>query len=256
LNQVAAIACGSDHALALKQDGTVWAWGRNTNGLLGDGTTNHRTLPTQVTGLTSIVALACNNTHNLALKADGTVWVWGNNTYGQLGLGTVDNGPHPVPTMIPGLNGVVSVSAGSMHSLALRYDGAVRAWGSNTYGQLGMGYVTNQNYPSPITTLDIPGVGGLACFFQQGFIGGLDDGLADLRRQAAGCHVGPGGALLDDHRGPDKSRVRFESRNGEIMHGPRGLRAARAFSSSRLRSAPEGRVGRPQRLTTAAAKYW
>jgi alpha-tubulin suppressor-like RCC1 family protein len=83
-----AVAGGNNHSIALAPDGTVWAWGTNANGQLGDGTTTQRTLPVRVSGLTGVTTIAAGYEHGLALKVDGTVWAWGYNGYGQLGDGT------------------------------------------------------------------------------------------------------------------------------------------------------------------------
>jgi hypothetical protein len=91
-----AIAAGGFHSLALKGDGTVWAWGYNRDGQLGDGTTTNRTTPVQVSGLSGVTAIAAGTHHSLALKGDGTVWAWGGNWYGQLGDGTTTNSTTPV----------------------------------------------------------------------------------------------------------------------------------------------------------------
>ena len=88
LSDVVAIAKGENHSLALKSDGTVWAWGHNIYGQLGDGTTTTRTTPVPVAGLSNVVAIASGDWHSLALKSDGTVWAWGWNPVGQLGDGT------------------------------------------------------------------------------------------------------------------------------------------------------------------------
>src|SRR5688500_2236932 len=84
----AAIAAGVWHSLALTEDGTVWAWGTNSLGELGDGTTTDRSSPVQVLNLTNVVAIAAGTFHNLALSEDGTVWAWGRNEFGELGDGT------------------------------------------------------------------------------------------------------------------------------------------------------------------------
>src|SRR6185436_7579276 len=85
LTGVTAIASGAYHSLALKSDGTVWAWGYNYYGTLGDGTTTTRSTPVQVSGLTGVIAVSAGTLHSLALKSDGTVWAWGYNGFGELG---------------------------------------------------------------------------------------------------------------------------------------------------------------------------
>ena len=123
-----AIAGGDSHSLALKSDGTVWAWGYNGCGQLGDGSTTNRLTPVQVSGLTGVVAIAGGGSHSLALKSDGTVWAWGCNDYGQLGDGTTTN--RLTPVQVSGLTGVVAIAGGGAHSLALKSDGTVWAWGA------------------------------------------------------------------------------------------------------------------------------
>ena len=88
LSGVTAIAAGGYHTVSLKSDGTVWAWGYNSNGQLGDGTTTDRTTPVQVSGLSGVTAIAAGDLYTVALKTDGTVWAWGYNGYGELGDGT------------------------------------------------------------------------------------------------------------------------------------------------------------------------
>ena len=98
LSSVTAIAAGEVHSLALKSDGTVWAWGNNYYGQLGDGTTTDRYTPVQVQGLSSVVAVAADISHSLAVKSDGTVWAWGKNDHGQLGDGTTCKTLYPRST--------------------------------------------------------------------------------------------------------------------------------------------------------------
>ncbi len=117
--------------------GTLLAWGRNTSGQLGDGTTTNRLLPVPVPGLTNVIALAEGAGHSLAVLGNGTVRAWGNNGNGQLGDGTkIDR---LVPQPVGGLAGVVAVAAGAAHSLALLADGRLFGWGRNVFGQLGLG---------------------------------------------------------------------------------------------------------------------
>jgi alpha-tubulin suppressor-like RCC1 family protein len=107
LSSVAAIAGGGLNSLALKADGTVWAWGQGFLGQLGNGADIASNVAVQVTGLnvtpSPVIAIAIGNQHCLALKADGTVWAWGDNFLGQLGY--VTNGDHSnVAVQVAGLN--------------------------------------------------------------------------------------------------------------------------------------------------------
>ena len=146
------IAAGNGHTVALKEDGTVWAWGDNSDGQLGDGTGQSRYVPMQVAGLTNVIAVAAGGWHTVALKADGTVWTWGSNRWGQLGDGgAVDT--RYVPEQIAGLTNVMAVAAGGDHTVALKADGTVWAWGSNGWGQMGNGSVGDKHLPMQITGL-------------------------------------------------------------------------------------------------------
>lgn len=134
---VTAIATMNYHSLALKADGTVWAWGNNQYGQLGDGTTTSRSIPVQVTGLVDAVAVACGLQHSMALKADGTVWAWGYNAFGQVGVPSTWFPSEPV--QVTPLANITGIACGGNHSLALRNDGTVWAWGDNSKGQCGDG---------------------------------------------------------------------------------------------------------------------
>jgi ELWxxDGT repeat protein len=157
LGGIVAIAGGSDHTLALKSDGTVWAWGLNLYGQLGDGTTTERHNPVAVSGLSGIIAIASGENHSLAIKSDGTVWAWGYNAYGGLGDGTTTNRSAPVQVKLQDgstpLGGVASVSGGPECSVACKTDGTVWAWGANYYGQLGDGTTTERHYPVAVSGL-------------------------------------------------------------------------------------------------------
>ncbi len=152
LSGVDAVAAGAWHSLALKSDGTVWAWGGNYSGQLGDGTLTKRSLPLQVGGLNGVVAVAAGGNHSLALKSDGTVWAWGGNYSGQLGDGAFINRSRPV--QISGLDEVVALAGGGHHSMALKSDGTVWAWGDNAYGQLGDGTFGKRSSPTQISGLN------------------------------------------------------------------------------------------------------
>ena len=146
-----AVDGGAGHSLALKNDGTAWAWGYNTYGQLGDGTRQTCLTPKQVPDLTGVVALAGGDYHSLALKSDGTVWAWGRNNSGQLGDGTrIDR---TAPVQVPGITGMVAIAGASNHSLAVRSDGTVWAWGSNFGGQLGDGTKIDRIAPVQVSGL-------------------------------------------------------------------------------------------------------
>ncbi|MFW6056818.1 MAG: RCC1-like domain-containing protein [Chloroflexota bacterium] len=166
LTGVTAVAAGSGHSLAVKSDGTLWTWGWNWEGQLGDGSSGadtNRNTPYQVSGLSSVVAAAGGEHHSLALLADGTVWAWGFNPQGQLGNGNYEDKLTPV-YVIDGrpankLSGVSAIAAGKYHSLALKSDGTVLAWGCNWYGQLGDDSTTDSPQYVQVTGLgDVAGV--------------------------------------------------------------------------------------------------
>ncbi|MGG1553618.1 InlB B-repeat-containing protein [Paenibacillus ferrarius] len=152
ISGVTAVSTGLGyHVLALKDDGTVWAWGRNDNGELGDGTTTQRQLPVQVVGLTDVVALVNAGYHSLALKSDGTVWAWGRNSYGESGGGISADRTSAYQVSI---SGVKAIAAGDHHSIAVKDDGTVWTWGRNTYGTIGDGTTATRVTPVQVTGLD------------------------------------------------------------------------------------------------------
>jgi alpha-tubulin suppressor-like RCC1 family protein len=142
---------GSGSMYALKRDGTVWAWGRNVYGQLGDGTTTERDAPVLVTGLSSVTAIAAGDDTGYALLANGTVWTWGANFYGTLGIGS--NTDSSVPVQAQGLTGVTQISAELYDVSALRSDGTVWDWGHGSAGQLGVGGTDDSNVPEQVTGL-------------------------------------------------------------------------------------------------------
>ncbi len=145
LANIVALDAANSFNLALDSSGTVWAWGQNTNGQLGNGTTTASATPEAVPGLPPIVAPATGNNFALALDSSGTVWAWGYNNAGQLGDGTTQESLSP--QQISGLTEVTAVAAGGDHSLALLSSGAMRAWGKNNDGQLGDGTTTGRKRP-------------------------------------------------------------------------------------------------------------
>ena len=158
LNGIIAIAAGNYHSLALKNDGTVWAWGANTYGQLGDNSTTERNVPVQAANLEGISAIAAGDGHSLALKSDGTVWAWGLNQYGQLGDNTTII-TRRTAEQVQSLSNVAAIAAGGHHNLALKHDGSVWAWGSNSSGQLGNNTTTgNSGYNLPVQTHNLNSV--------------------------------------------------------------------------------------------------
>ena len=160
LNSIIAVAAGNGHSLALKADGTVWAWGKNDKGQLGDGSTTHRTTPVQVSGLSDIKSITTGHTHSMALKEDGTVWAWGENGSGRLGDNTTNQRNTPVQvrkgittSTDDFLQGVIAISAGKEHSVVLRADEKVYAWGSGSNGMLGNGSGTASSIPVEVSNL-------------------------------------------------------------------------------------------------------
>jgi alpha-tubulin suppressor-like RCC1 family protein len=149
------VAAGIGHAVALKSNGTMVAWGSNNYGQLGEGTASWINNPMPVVqGASGVVsAVTAGSYHTLALESGGTVLAWGLNASGQLGIGTTTQGNSPAA--VPGLSGVMAVGAGAAHSLAINADGTVLAWGSNTNGQLGDGTTTQSN--SPVTVQGLSG---------------------------------------------------------------------------------------------------
>jgi uncharacterized repeat protein (TIGR02543 family) len=140
------------HGMALSENGSVWTWGRNVNGELGNGTTIQQNFPVQVTGLSDVTAIATGGYYSLALKSDGTIWAWGVNESGELGDGTTTD--RYMPVQVAGLTDVIAIAAGGSHSLAVKQDGTVWAWGKNTYGMLGDGTRTNRTRPVQVRSLE------------------------------------------------------------------------------------------------------
>jgi alpha-tubulin suppressor-like RCC1 family protein len=138
LTSVVAIGAGLDHTCAVRFNGTVFCWGTNTDGQLGDGTTQSRNSPVQVPGVVDAVAVVGGFSHTCALRATGGVLCWGRNDLGQLGDGTTQ--PRVGPVAVSQLVDAASISAGrGRFTCAVRATGTVRCWGSNSGGMLGDG---------------------------------------------------------------------------------------------------------------------
>ena len=129
------VAAGYGHSLAVKSDGTLWAWGLNDYGQLGKGDNVNRNVPTQVGAATDWVSVFCGSNNSYAVNASGELYAWGYNDFGQLGLGTKTT--RLTPGKVAG-GGWAKVSTGPLDCLALKADGSLWAWGYNVNGQLGL----------------------------------------------------------------------------------------------------------------------
>jgi len=140
------ISAGRSHSIAVRQNGTAWAWGLNGGGRLGDDTATNRSSPVSVVGGFTDWCQVSAGTHSLAVRQNGTTWAWGSNTNGQLGDGSTVSRSSPV-SVVGGFTDWCQISAGNIHSLAVRQNGTAWAWGSNTNGQLGDNTITQRLSP-------------------------------------------------------------------------------------------------------------
>jgi len=144
------ISAGGFHTCAVREDHTVWCWGRNDSGQLGDGTATDTDLPVQVTMLENVKKVGAGELFTCALDDKGLVWCWGNNRSGQLGT-TSDS---RTPVQVNGISGATQLSVGYEHACVLNGDGSVACWGNNTDGQLGDGSMNDRNAPITVPGLD------------------------------------------------------------------------------------------------------
>ncbi|MGQ0829238.1 MAG: RCC1 domain-containing protein [Bacteroidota bacterium] len=149
------VAGGNLFSTFLCTNGTVHSTGFNAFGQLGDGTNVDKSTPVAVSSISNIIAISSGAEHTLALQSNGEVWAWGYNAFGQLGDG--NNGNSNLPVKVSNgsgnLTGIVAVSAGDDHSLALDNLGRVWSWGRNANGQLGDGTSSDNNFAVLISTL-------------------------------------------------------------------------------------------------------
>jgi alpha-tubulin suppressor-like RCC1 family protein len=160
LTDVVAVAAGELHSLALKADGSIWAWGAGSSGQLGDGSTTGRSLAAPVPSLASVLAIAAGGKQNavIALGAGSTdLWAWGANNLGQLGDGSSIDRTRPIRVGV----GVAAVRCGGDFTLRVRADGVVVGTGANDWGQLADGTTTSPRL-SPVAAMGPPGLTRIA----------------------------------------------------------------------------------------------
>ena len=148
-----AIAAGGvddGFSLAIDSNGSLWAWGRNAYGQLGDGTTTNRTSPVIIMPTIKFKAVMAGAQHSLALASNGDLYAWGRNNYYQLGVNDGTTTDKTSPVLIK--QNIVSISAVYYHSLAIDTSGNLWVWGLNNYSQLGDGSTTNLRIPTQIRT--------------------------------------------------------------------------------------------------------
>lgn len=186
LGDVLSIAAGGEHALALRRDGSLWAWGNNQNNQLGHGFDSYSPVAVPVcvefdvdaelcvTPLTGVIAIAAGDAHNLALTADGSLWAWGDEQGGALGIGCSggdeESGPSvPCPVLAPvairvddGSAGWSSITAGRAFSVAITSNGSLWAWGDNDDGELGDESLAGQLVPRRLPTSEVSWIGARA----------------------------------------------------------------------------------------------
>ena len=150
------VSAGSGYTLAIRDNNSLWVWGWNDGGQLGDGTTINRFTPVQIQPGTTWSSVSAGSIHSLGIRTDGSLWTWGRNARGQLGDGTTIN--RHTPTHIQPGTTWSKISAGwsmwgntlSSHSLGIRTDGSLWAWGDNWRGQLGDGSQIDRHTPTHI----------------------------------------------------------------------------------------------------------
>lgn len=151
-----ALASGVDSSFAILQDGSLWAWGNNREGQLGDGTTERRFAPVKI--MDDVAAVSASGAHTIAIKTDGSLWAWGDNSTGEIGNGDIEN--RFVFVIVPEkvMECTVTACAGSGYTIAVRTDGSLWVWGDNSFGQLGDG--TNQTRYSPVKIMSTSAILG------------------------------------------------------------------------------------------------
>jgi alpha-tubulin suppressor-like RCC1 family protein len=159
-----AIAAGTNHSLALANDGNIYAWGQGFGGVLGNGASTNSPVPQRVirpVEVTAWLKIAAGANHNLALGNNGKLYAWGLGNSGQLGNGTFANFAVPMPVNAPpGVSDWQAIAAGTFHSLGIGNDGNLYAWGTGLQGQLGPNAgAGNAVRPTPVLVPSQDGMG-------------------------------------------------------------------------------------------------
>jgi alpha-tubulin suppressor-like RCC1 family protein len=186
---VKAISAGERHSCAVLLDGSVYCWGANADGQIGDGDPSSRSSPVRVPGVGQATDVAAGSVATCAVLEDGSALCWGNNAYGQLGDGSA--APQAGPIQVFALNGVRKIAAHWQHFCALRDDETLWCWGNNTHGQIGNGSTLAQPQPYRVGLNGVTSAGV-----------GLQHTCAATRAEGLWCWGdGSGGQLGDGDRG-------------------------------------------------------
>jgi len=152
LTDWASVSGANDFSFSIKTDGTLWSWGTNGYGTLGLGNTSGVSSPTQVGSLTNWLNVAGGSYSSIAVKTDGTLWGWGRNQSGELGLGNTTS--YSSPKQVGALtNWLYATVKGTDYCIAAKTNGTLWAWGTNSWGQLGIGNETNYSSPKQVGAL-------------------------------------------------------------------------------------------------------
>jgi alpha-tubulin suppressor-like RCC1 family protein len=160
LSGVVAIAGGFNHSLALRNDGSVWTWGENKKGQLGDGSISNRNVAAAVPSFPSVVRIAGGGDNSMAVRSDGVPYIWGSNGFGELGGTALSTAYSSSPVAVPNLSGVTDIAVGARPdrstAFAVLADGSVRVWGNNNEGQACIGSSNPLiSSPQPVPGLNV-----------------------------------------------------------------------------------------------------
>ena len=147
MDNAKSVSLGNMHSAAIREDGSLWVWGLNDHGQVGDGSSEQE-INAPVKVMDNVASVSLGGSHSSAITKDGSLWTWGLNDRGQLGDGTTEDRGMPVKVM----DGVASVSLGASHSAAIKQDGSLWIWGDNSHGQLGD--ETTESRITPVKVMD------------------------------------------------------------------------------------------------------